>query len=59
MTWMKRLHRVFDIDLRHFPHCSAPLRVLAVTTDPAAIVAILARRDTHAARSPLLPHHAQ
>jgi uncharacterized protein (UPF0212 family) len=52
---MQRLQRVFDIDLRHCPRCGAPLRVLAVITDPGVIGAILAHRDTHAARAPPLP----
>ncbi len=55
MTWMKRLQRVFDIDLSHCPRCGAPLRVLAVITDPGVIGAILGHLDTQAARGPPLP----
>ena len=55
MSWMQRLRRVFDIDLRHCPRCGATLRVLAVITDPHVIGAILKHLDTHAARAPPLP----
>ena len=54
MSWMQRLRRVFDIDLRHCPRCGATLRVLAVITDPHVIGAILKHLDTHAARAPPL-----
>ena len=52
MTWMQRLRRVFDIDLRHCPCCGAPLRVLAVIADPRVIAAILGHSDARAARAP-------
>jgi hypothetical protein len=54
MSWMQRLRRVFDIDRRHCPRCGAPLRVLAVITDPHLIGALLKHLDTHAARAPAL-----
>ena len=49
---MKRLQRVFDIELRHCPRRGAPLRVLAVITDPTVISANLGHLDTRAARVP-------
>ena len=49
MTWMHRLRRVFDIDLRHCPCCGGDLRVIAAITDPALISQILKyRRDARA-----------
>lgn len=41
MAWMQRLRDVPDIDLRHCPRCGAPLRVLAVVSDPRVIAVIL------------------
>lgn len=42
MDWMQRLRRVFDIDLSVCPRCGGAVCVLAVTSEPAAIAAILA-----------------
>jgi len=52
MTWAQRLRRVFDIDIRRCSRCGAPLRVLAVITDPRVIAAILAHLETRTARAP-------
>ena len=52
MTWMQRLRRGFDMDLRACPRCGAPLRVLAVITDPQVIAAIVAHIETPGARAP-------
>jgi len=52
MTWAQRLRRVFDIDLSRCARCGAPLRVLAVITDPRVIAAILAHLEARAARAP-------
>jgi hypothetical protein len=46
MSWMQRLRRVFDIDLRYCPRCGGPVRVLAVITEPALIARILKHRDS-------------
>jgi len=46
MSWMQRLRRVFDIDLRYCPRCGGTVRVIAAITDPALIARILAHRDT-------------
>lgn len=48
MTWMQRLRRVFEIDLRHCPRCGSAVRVIAAITDPAVIGTIL----RHRARAP-------
>ena len=56
MTWAQRLRRVFDIDVSRCARCRAPLRVLAVITDPRVIAALLAHLDTRAARAPPLRH---
>jgi hypothetical protein len=52
MSWMRRLHYVFDIELRQCPRCGAALRMLAVITDPRVIAAILEHIDTRAGRAP-------
>jgi hypothetical protein len=57
MTWTQRLRRVFAIDLSRCPRCGAPLRVLAVITDPRVIAAILAHIETRAARAPPPARH--
>jgi hypothetical protein len=52
MTWMQRLRRVFEIDLRVCPRCAGPVRVIAAVTEPALISSILQhldRRDGSAA----------
>ena len=45
MSWMQRLRRVFEIDLRHCPRCGGAVRVIAEITDPGLIARILAHRD--------------
>ncbi len=35
MSWMQRLRRVFDIDLRSCPRCGGHVRVIAASTAPA------------------------
>jgi hypothetical protein len=57
MGWAQRLHRLFDIDVRHCTRCGAHLRVLAVITDPRVIAAILAHLETRAARAPPALRH--
>jgi len=63
MTWMQRLRRVFDIDLRYCPRCAGPMHVIAAVTETALITRILQqldRRDGSAggARAPpALPLH--
>jgi len=52
MSWGQRLRRVFDIDVSRCPRCGAPLRVLAVITEPRVIAAILAHLEARAARAP-------
>ena len=44
MSWMQRLRRVFEIDLRHCPRCGGTVRVIAEITDPGIIARILAHR---------------
>lgn len=41
MSWMQRLKRVFEIDLRCCPRCGATMRVIAEITDPKVIAQIL------------------
>jgi hypothetical protein len=57
MTWAQRLRRVFDFDLSRCPRCGAPLRVLAVITDPRVIAAILTHLEARAARAPPPTRH--
>jgi hypothetical protein len=45
MTWMQRLRRVFDIDLRYCPRCGGPVRVIAAVTEPALITRFLQHLD--------------
>jgi hypothetical protein len=45
MTWMQRLRRVFEIDLRYCPRCGGPVRVIAAVTEPALITRILQHFD--------------
>ena len=52
MSWMQRLRRVFDIDLRVCPHCGGSLRVLAVVTEPSVIAAIVGHIERSQARAP-------
>ena len=49
---MQRLRRVFDIDLRRCLDCSAPLLVLAMTTEPSVIAAIISHIERREARAP-------
>jgi len=49
---LERLCRYFDIDITRCPRCGAALRVLAVSTDPRVIAAILAHLEARAARAP-------
>jgi len=58
MTWMQRLHRVFEIDLRFCPRCGAATRVIAAITHPALIDRILRHRDHSARAPPNAPFHA-
>ena len=45
MSWMQRLRRVFEIDLRRCAHCGGgPVRVIAAITEPALIARILKHR---------------
>jgi transposase len=41
MTWMARLKRVFDIDIRVCPNCGGQLRVIGEVTEPKTIARIL------------------
>ena len=45
MSWMQRLRRVFEIDLRCCARCGGgPVRVIAAITQPALITRILEHR---------------
>jgi len=48
---------VVDIDLSTCARRGAPLRVLAIITDPRVIAAILAHIETRAARAPPAARH--
>ena len=52
MSWVQRLRYVFDIDLRVCPYCGAPLRVLAVITEPSVIATILGHIERRQPRAP-------
>jgi len=45
MSWIQRLRRVFEIDLRFCPRCGGHMRVIADITEPTLIARILAHRD--------------
>ena len=45
LSWMQRLRRVFEIDLRCCPRCGGgPVRVIAAITQPALVDRILEHR---------------
>ena len=46
MSWMQRLRRVFDIDLKSCPRCGGQVRVIAAIIEPALIAQILKHRDS-------------
>ncbi len=46
MSWMQRLRRVFDLDLKSCPRCEGQVRVIAAITEPALIAQILKHRDS-------------
>ncbi len=50
MTWMQRLRRVFEIDLRYCPRCGGPVRVIAAVIEPALITRILQHLDVRRQR---------
>ena len=41
MTWMQRLKRVFDIDIKICEKCKGPVKIIACVEDPIAIEKIL------------------
>ena len=41
MTWMQRLKRVFDIDIKVCEKCKGPVKIIACVEDPIAIEKIL------------------
>ena len=41
MSWARRLKRVFDIDIEHYPNCGGSLKIIAAIEDPPVIVKIL------------------
>jgi len=52
--WAELLRRIYEVDPLACPRCAAPLRIVAVLTDPAVITRILAhmaRRGERAQRS--------
>jgi hypothetical protein len=42
LTWMQRLERVFDTDLRQCPRCGGAVRVIGEVIDPVVVGEILA-----------------
>ncbi|MCM3900088.1 MAG: hypothetical protein ND866_00120, partial [Pyrinomonadaceae bacterium] len=34
MSWARRLKRVFDIDIEHYPNCGGSLKIIAAIEDP-------------------------
>ena len=37
MRWVQLLKRVFDIDIKHYPHCGGQLKLIAAIEEPAVI----------------------
>jgi len=52
--WAELLRRIFEVDPLACPQCAAPMRIVAVITDPAVITRILVHRARSLERS-LLP----
>ena len=42
--WAELLRRIYEVDPLAYPRCAAPMRIVAVLTDPAVITRILAHR---------------
>ena len=42
--WVELLRRIYEVDPLACPRCAAPMRIVAVITDPAVITRILAHR---------------
>lgn len=55
MTWMRRLKRVFAIDIETCPKCGGKLRVIACIEDPDVIATILEHIRTREATEPTQP----
>jgi len=55
MSRTRLLKRVFDIDLKHCPHCGGPLTIIAAILDPAAIAKILTHLGLPIWAPPRLP----
>ena len=49
--WAQLLRRIYEVDPLACPRCAAPLRIVAVLTDPAVITRILVHRARSVARA--------
>ena len=61
MTWMQRLKRVFNIDIKICEKCTGPVKIIACVEDPAVIDKILqhlAEKETGEKSARLPPSRA-
>ena len=49
--WAELLRRIYEVDPLACPRCAAPMRIVAVITDPAVITRILVHRARSAERA--------
>ena len=55
MRWAQLLTRVFDVDIKHCPHCGGQLTLIAAIEEPAAIARILTHLGLAAQPPPRAP----
>ena len=51
--WAELLRRIYEVDPLACPRCAAPMRIVAVITDPAVITRILVHRARSLERAQL------
>ena len=57
MTWMQRLKRVFNIDIKVCEHCGGKVKVIACIDDPLVIAHILKHIKQKTTRNNTNKHH--